>query len=466
MRAIVVKVHVDGIDVNSALRRALGDEDLDGLDHDDDVLEQAVVLDVHEVVDELVVRRGVVLGEDLGEAGDAGLDVVAVGVLGVSLGELLDEVWALGARADEAHVAVEDVPDLRQLVEAGSADKGADARDARIVVGRELRAGVFLSIDAHRAEFVDLVRLAEAAGADLAVEGWAVVLKLDGEGDERHEGQRDDKCDAGEHDVDRALDGTVFDAKAQAARTKDGHVVDALESGAVAEDLVGARYDEGLYLLVGAVVDDLGLDGNRDVGADDDDVDGVQVGLLAPGFPAALRVHDDLMQLEAELGLGAHAVVDVAALLLVADDHGAAGRVQALLVALGGALPEAEQDKLQDGADDNHDARVGELVDEEAQGHDHDEHEEEADGKADEDLAEALVLDRVESVDREHHDRQQDGDGQHAGIEHGIRLERARYDNDDGAEDIGDGNDGDIADQVNYFSRFRVSAGLHDLIPF
>ena len=212
---------------------------------------------------------------------------MAVGVLGVSLGELLDEVWALGARADEAHVAVEDVPDLRQLVEAGSADKGADARDARIVVGRELRAGVFLSIDAHRAEFVDLVRLAEAAGADLAVEGRAVVLKLDGEGDERHEGQRDDKCDTGEHDVDRALDGTVFDAKAQAARAEDGHVVDALESGAVAENLVGTRDDEGLYLLIGTIVDDLGLDGNRDVGADDDDVDGVQVGLLTPGFPAA-----------------------------------------------------------------------------------------------------------------------------------------------------------------------------------
>ena len=87
------------------------------------------------------------------------------------------------------------------------------------------------------------------------------------------------------------------------------------------------------------------------------------------------------MQLEAELGLGAHAVVDVAALLLVADDHGAAGRVQALLVALGGALPEAEQDELQDGADDDHDARVGELVDEETQGHDHDEHEEETEAR-------------------------------------------------------------------------------------
>lgn len=156
----------------------------------------------------------------------------------------------------------------------------------------------------------------------------------------------------------------------------------------------------------------------------------------------------------------------MAALLLVADDHGAAGRVQALLVALGSALPEAEHDELQDGADDDHDARVGELVDEEAQGHDHDEHKEEADGEADEDLAEALVLDCVESVDGEHHDRQQDGDGQHAGIEHGMRLERAWYDNDDGAENVGDGDDGDIADQVEYLARFWVDAGLHDLIPF
>lgn len=270
----LLQVHILPADV-AALGRALGDEDFEGLDHDDDILEQAVVLDVHEVVDELVVGRGVVLGEDLGEAGDAGLDVVAVGVLGVLCGELLNEVRALGARADEAHVAVEDVPYLRQLIEAGGADEGADARDARVVVGRELRAGVFLGVDAHRAELVDFIGPAEAAGADLAVECRAVVLKLDGEGDERHEGQRDDKGDAGEHDVDRALDGAVFDAKAQAARAEDGHVVDALQHSAVAEDFVGARDDERLDLFVGAVVDNLGLDGNRDIGADDDDVDGV-----------------------------------------------------------------------------------------------------------------------------------------------------------------------------------------------
>lgn len=389
---------------------------------------------------------------------------MAVGVLGVLRGELLDEVRALGARADEAHVAIEDVPDLRQFVEAGGADEGANTRDARVVVGRELRAGEFLGVDAHRAELVDLVGLAEAAGADLAVEGRAAVFELDGDGDGHHEWQREDEGDAREHDVDSTLDGALFDAQAQAARTEDGHVVDALQHGAIAEDLVGTRDDEGLDLLVGAVVDDLGLDGDRDVGADDDDVDGVQVGLFAPVLPAALRVHDDLVQLKAELRLGAHAVVDVAALLLVADDHGAAARVQAPLVALGDTLPEAEQDELQGGADDDHDARVGKLVNEEAQGHDHDEHEEEADGEADEDLAEALVLDGVEAVDGEHHDGQDDGDRQHAGVEHGVRLEHTRRDDEYGAEAVGDRDDRDVADEVEYLTRFRVDARLHGRI--
>ena len=459
----LLQIHILPADV-ATLCRALGDEDLDGLDHDDEVLNQAVVLDVHEVVDEFVVRGGVVLGEDLGEAGDAGLDVVAVGVLGVLRGELLDEVRALGARADEAHVAVEDVPDLRQFVEAGGADEGADARDARVVVGRELRAREFLGVDAHRAELVDLVGPAEAAGADLAVEGRAAVFELDGDGDGHHERQGEDEGDAREHDVDGALDGALFDAQAQAARTEDGHVVDALQHGAIAEDLVGARDDEGLDLLVGAVVDDLGLDGDRDVGANDNDVDIVQVGLFAPVLPAALRVHDDLVQLKAELRLGAHAVVDVAALLLIADDHGAAAAVQALLVALGEALPEAEQEELQDGADDDQHARVGKLVDEEAQGHDHGEHEEEADGEADEDLAEALVLNGVEAVDGEHHDGQDDGDRQHAGVEHGVRLERTRRDDEYGAEAVGDRDDRDVADEVEYLTRFRVDARLHGRI--
>lgn len=177
----------------NTLCRTFGDEDLDCLDHDDEVLDEAVVLDVHEIVDELVVGRRVVFREDLREAGDAGLDVVTVGVLGIDLAELVNEVWAFRSWPDEAHVADEDVPDLRQFVEACGADEASDFRDARVMVGGELRAGIFFGVDAHGAEFVYLVVLAEAADADLAVECRATVFEPDGQGNQSHDGQCQDK---------------------------------------------------------------------------------------------------------------------------------------------------------------------------------------------------------------------------------------------------------------------------------
>lgn len=445
LRRIILQIQVHLAEVDGPLGRALGDENLDGLDHDDEVLDDAVVLDVHEVIDEFVVGCGVVLGEDLCEACDAGLDVVAVGVLGIFRGELLDEVRTLGARADKAHVAVEDVPDLRQLVEARRANEGTDFRDVRVVVRRELRARVFLGIDAHRAEFVDLVGFAKAARAYLAVERGAVVLELNRDGRGEHERQGDDKGHAREHNVDRALDGAVLDTQAQAARPEDRHIVDALELCAVAEDLVGTRDDEGLDFLVRAVVDDFRLDGNRDVGADDDDVRVQQVRFF---LPVGVRPHDDLMQLEAELRLGAHAVVDVAALLLVADNQRAAVAVQALLAALRDAFPKGEQDELDAGADDGQHTRVCEFMDEEAQGHDHDEHEEQAHGEADENFAETLVLDGVETVDGKHHDGQQDDDGQHAGVKHGMSFEGTGGQDERGTEAIRDDDDGDVAEKM------------------
>lgn len=462
-RRVLLQIQIHLLQIHGPLGRTLGDEDLDGLDHDDEVFDDAVVLDVHEVVDELVVGRGVVLGEDLREARDAGLDVVAVGVLGVLFRELLDKVRTLGARADKAHVAVEDVPDLRQLVEAGRADEGPDFRDARVVVRRELRARVFLGVDAHRAELVDLVGLAEAACADLAVERGAVVLELDGEGRRGHEGQREDKGKAREHDVDGALDGAVLDAQAQAARPKNRHIVDALELCAVTEDFVGTRDDVGLDFLVRAVLDDVGLDVNRDVGADDDDVRVLEVGFF---FPLVVRAHDDLTELEANLRLRGHAVVDVAALLFIADNQSTARLVEILLVALRDAFPEGEQDEFDAGADDGEHARIGKLVDEEAQGHDHDEHEEEAHGEADEDFAEALVADRVEAVDGKHHDGQQDDDGQHAGVKRGMGFEGTAREDEHGAEAVGNDDDGDVAEKVQYFSRFWINAGFHEVNPF
>ncbi len=59
-------------------------------------------------------------------ARDAGLDAVAVAVADDVLAEQLDELGALGARADEAHVAAQHVEQLRQLVERGAAQEAPD----------------------------------------------------------------------------------------------------------------------------------------------------------------------------------------------------------------------------------------------------------------------------------------------------------------------------------------------------
>lgn len=158
------------------------------MDHDDEVFPDTVVFDVHQIVDEFVIGRGVILGEDLGQAGDARFDVMAISVFGVFLFEFFDEEGPFWSGTDEAHVAVEDVEDLRQFVQAGGADKFADFGNARVVFGSQLGTGVFFRIDAHGTELIDLVFLAKAADADLAVEDGTAVAELDSQCDGNSEG--------------------------------------------------------------------------------------------------------------------------------------------------------------------------------------------------------------------------------------------------------------------------------------
>lgn len=190
---------------------------------------------------------------------------MAIGIFGVFLFELFDEVRPFGSRADEAHVAVEDVEDLRQFVEPGGTDKFADFGNARIVFGGQLGTGIFFSIDAHRTEFINLIFLAKAADADLAVEDGTAVTEFDGQGDGNSERQGADSGDASQDDVDSALDRPLFYAEAQALRPEDGHVIDFLEHGAVAEDFVGTGDDVGLDFFIRTIIDDFGFRGNGDI---------------------------------------------------------------------------------------------------------------------------------------------------------------------------------------------------------
>src|SRR5207237_161190 len=106
---------------------------LDRIEDDRQVEEQRLALDVVEVVLELlqhVLRRRAVLAAHLRVTGDAGLHVEALLEERHLLIELLDEDGPLGARADHAHVAAEDVPELRELVETRLPDEAADLRHA------------------------------------------------------------------------------------------------------------------------------------------------------------------------------------------------------------------------------------------------------------------------------------------------------------------------------------------------
>src|SRR5436305_11460658 len=90
--------------------------------HDLEIERDRPVLDVIEVVlDALLERRVAAPAVDLRPSSDAGLDLVAQHVLRDAVLELLDEERPLRTRADDRHVAAEDVPELRQLVEVESA---------------------------------------------------------------------------------------------------------------------------------------------------------------------------------------------------------------------------------------------------------------------------------------------------------------------------------------------------------
>src|ERR1044072_1835866 len=107
------------------------------------------------------------------------------------MGGLQRDNWP---RTDHRHVATEDVPKLRELVNAAFAQKGAEPRDAWIDVTRNLevvtdvlmsqvlvREYAALSAGLHRPEFQAIEVLAVSAEAAMGEEHGAVRIQLNGD---------------------------------------------------------------------------------------------------------------------------------------------------------------------------------------------------------------------------------------------------------------------------------------------
>ncbi len=162
---------------------------LDRGEQDDEVEGDGPVLDVEEVQAGVGIEGRVVPGFDLPETGDARHHVCTTAQ---AQRERFDLLGKRGARADEAHLAPEHVPELGELVHGGRTEEATDGRDARIVFELEQRTlpnvpvseltDPFLRIDDHRPELEHLERLAGSAHANLAEQGGAPVPQAD----ERH----------------------------------------------------------------------------------------------------------------------------------------------------------------------------------------------------------------------------------------------------------------------------------------
>ena len=112
-------------------------------------------------------------------------------------------------RPHQRHLARQDIEQLRQFVEAGDPQNSADARDARVatVCLHDLRA---VLQHVHGAEFVDIENLAMLADAALVEDGRPLGIEHHHHGNECQQGQRQQKRDQRQRDVEHALDGNAF----------------------------------------------------------------------------------------------------------------------------------------------------------------------------------------------------------------------------------------------------------------
>ena len=142
--------------------------------------------------------------------------------------ELVDLPAQRRAGADEAHVALQDVEQLGQLVEAGAAQDVADLGDPGVTGQLEQRARALvvglhggqpgLGVDAHRAELEHPELGVAPADPLLAEQDRTAVLPLDQDGDDRQHRRGDEQQRAGDDDVERPLDGPGRRATASPTR--------------------------------------------------------------------------------------------------------------------------------------------------------------------------------------------------------------------------------------------------------
>src|SRR5437763_3209233 len=226
-----------------SVRPAAREHGWDRLDQDRDVHPERPVLEVVEIEPDEVVEAEVRATRDLPQPGDAGQDVVP---LAVPVLELLVVAQRQRARADQAHLAAQDVEKLRYLVKREPAQQRADRRNSRITAHLEQRPArlvlplevrlVLGGVGVHRPE-LEHVELA-LAEADAAI----AVEDRPGRG-QRHTG-RDQQPERQACNEDSRADDEVEGALEHPLPAREHRRVHLEQRHALAGDVVGALDEE------------------------------------------------------------------------------------------------------------------------------------------------------------------------------------------------------------------------------
>lgn len=173
------------------------EHDLHGFHQIDEIEPNRPVANVPRVHLHALVIGGVAASADLPKPRDAGRHKVVVrDKVAVSYDFLLHD----GARSDEAHLAANDVEDLRELVEARTTEKMPDARDAGIVfefkiplpffaglrILREVLRETGLRVLHHGAKLIAGKRPPIPPDASMRKNHRAGIVDIDRDGDAHH----------------------------------------------------------------------------------------------------------------------------------------------------------------------------------------------------------------------------------------------------------------------------------------
>ena len=172
------------------------------------------------------------------------------------------------ARADEAHLAAQDVQHLRDLVEREAAQERPDARDARVVLDLEERAlGLVatlelrllgLGVGAHRPELDHPELLLVQADSAVAVEDRPARVELDRERDQGPEREADDRDQRADDEVEAALHEPVCSDEDRRAQLEQRHALTGhVLASALDQELRRPRGDTHLHPTPVRLLDDL-----------------------------------------------------------------------------------------------------------------------------------------------------------------------------------------------------------------